>query len=62
VEIGNASTYSNCTDLAICGPTSWSGTSITAKCNVGGLNSNDSWYLFVIDGDNDESSGYKVKD
>ena len=62
VEIGNASTYSSCTDIAIQGPTSWSSSSITAKCNTGGLSSNDSWYLFVIDGSGTASTGEKVKD
>jgi len=62
VEIGNDSTYSNCTALAICVPTSWSSSSITAKVNIGGLDSGDSWYLFVFDAGNDGSSGYKVKD
>jgi len=60
VEIGNASTYSSCTDLAISGPTSWSSSSITAKCNIGGLNSSDDWYLFVVDAANNASAGYQV--
>jgi hypothetical protein len=62
VEIGNSSTYNNCTALAISPSTSWSGSSITAKCNVGGLPSGDAWYLFVLDSSNVASSGYKVKD
>ena len=60
VEIGNASTYSSCTDLAICGPTSWSSSSVTAKCNVGGLSPADDWYMFVIDSSGSASTGYKV--
>jgi len=60
VEIGNASTYSSCTDLAISGPTSWSSGSITAKCNIGGLNAADDWYLFVVDAAGDASAGYQV--
>jgi len=59
VEIGNNSDYDSCTDLAIQGPTSWSSSSITAKCNIGGLGSGD-WYLFVINGSNVKSTGYKV--
>jgi len=59
VEIGNSSTYNNCTQLAVCPSTSWSGTSITAKCNLGGL-SGSGWYLFVIDASGNVSSGYLV--
>jgi len=59
VEIGNNSNYASCTDRAICGPTSWSSSSITAKCNVGGLGGGD-WYLFVINGNDVQSTGYKV--
>jgi len=36
-----------------------SGTSITAKCNTGGL-SGSGWYLFVIDASGNVSSGYLV--
>jgi len=60
VVIGNNSNYASCTDLAICGPTSWSSSSITAKCNIGGLDPADDWYLFVINGSNQESTGYKI--
>jgi hypothetical protein len=59
VVIGNNSDYDSCTDLAICGPTSWSSSSITAKCNIGGLGGGD-WYLFVINGSSVKSTGYKV--
>ena len=58
VEIGNDSTYADCTAIAICVPTSWSSSSITAKVNVGGLDAQDDWYLFVTDADEDVSSGY----
>jgi hypothetical protein len=57
VEIGNSPTYSNCTRLAICGPTSWSGTSITAVCNLGGVWGGP-WYLFVVDAGGNASSGW----
>jgi len=59
VVIGNNSNYASCTDLAICGPTSWSSSSITAKCSIGGLGGGD-WYLFVINGSDVASTGYKV--
>jgi hypothetical protein len=60
VEIGNASSYNNCTGLAVCVPTNWGSSSITAKCNVGGLDPQDDWYLFVVDADGDVSSGYSL--
>ena len=59
VEIGNSSTYNNCTQMALCPSTSWSGTSITAKCNLGGL-SGGPWYLFVVDATGSVSSGYQL--
>jgi len=57
VEIGNASTYNNCTRLAICPTTSWSDTSIAAVCSLGGL-SGGAWYLFVVDANGSASNGY----
>jgi len=47
-EIGNASTYSNCTNLAVCSVTSWSSTSITATMRTGSFSSGQA-YLYVID-------------
>lgn len=48
VEIGNASTYSSCTNLAVITPTSWSDTSITATVRQGSF-ANGSAYLYVTD-------------
>jgi len=60
VEIGNNPVYGSCTKLAISAPTSWSGTSITATVNVGGLDPAEDWYLFVVDASGVPSAGYKV--
>jgi len=57
VEIGNASTYSSCTKLAICTPTAWSDTSITATLRYGCFNGFEAVYVFVIDKDNNPSTG-----
>ena len=58
VEIGNASTYSACTKLAIATPTSWADTSVTATVREGSFDNGDSVYLYVIDKDNAPSAGY----
>lgn len=60
VEIGNNATYSNCTNLAVQTPTSWSGTSITATVRQGSFGSSDSAYLFVVDSDGNVSSGKAI--
>jgi len=60
VEIGNNSTYSRCTNLAVITPVSWGSNSITAKVRQGSFNAGSSAYLFVIDAAGAVSSGYPV--
>ena len=60
VEIGNASTYAACTNLAIITPTSWSASSIAATVRSGSFAANASAYLYVIDSSNTISSGYPI--
>jgi len=48
VEIGNASTYSASTNLAVATATSWSDTSVQATVRLGNF-SNGAAYLYVID-------------
>ncbi|GAB6909888.1 exported hypothetical protein [Desulfosarcina cetonica] len=60
VEIGNASSYDNCTHREIQIPTSWSSDSISIKINTGSFNSGDGVYLFVVDSEGNTSSGYKI--
>jgi len=52
VELGNASTYAACTDLAVCDRTSWSSNEIIANCREGGLNLANPTWLYVITSDN----------
>lgn len=59
VEIGNAPTYSECTNLATITPTSWSDTSISATVRQGSF-SNGSAYLFVVDADGAVSEGKQI--
>jgi len=59
VEIGNASTFANCTNLSVCTVTSWSASSIQATVRTGSF-SNGTAYLFVVDSDGNVSSGYEV--
>jgi hypothetical protein len=61
VEIGNASTYNSCTNLAIATPTSWGSSSITATVRQGSLGSSSSAYLYVTDASGSvNSNGYPI--
>lgn len=60
IEIGNASTYANCTNLAVCTPTAWGDTSITATVRLGSFTPGQTAYLFVVDSTGSVSSGYQV--
>jgi len=60
VEIGNNATYTSCTNLAVCTPTSWGDTSITATVRTGSF-TNGTAYLYVTDSDGStNSTGYEV--
>lgn len=60
VEIGNASTYANCTNLAIATPTNWSSSSITATLRSGSFMSGSA-YLYVLDSSNTpNAAGYPI--
>lgn len=59
VEIGNASTYAACTNLAVCTPTSWGDTSIAATVRQGSFSAGTA-YLFVVDSDGAVSDGYEI--
>lgn len=60
VELGNAPTYSSCTNREPQIPSSWSNTSITTTLNKGRFNSGDTAYLFVIDANGVPSPGYPI--
>jgi hypothetical protein len=51
VEIGNANTYTGCSNLAVCTPTSWGATSIVCTVRQGSFANDDTAYLYVIDED-----------
>lgn len=59
VEIGNNATYSSCTNLATCTPTSWGDTSITATLRSGTFSSGTA-YLFVTDSSGVTSAGKEI--
>ncbi len=59
VEIGNNATYSSCTNLTVCTPTSWSDTSITATVRGGSFTSGTA-YLFVTDASGVTSAGKEI--
>lgn len=61
VEIGNAATYTSCTNLALITPDSWSSNSITATVRQGRFANNSKVYLYVSDATgNVNSIGYPV--
>ena len=60
VEIGNNSTYSRCTNLAVITPVSWGSNSITATVRQGSFTAGSSAYLFIIDAAGVVSPGYPV--
>ena len=61
VEIGNASTYGACTNLAIVTPTSWSASLITGTVRQGASTSGQSAYIYVTDASgNVNATGYRV--
>lgn len=61
VEIGNNSTYSKCTNLAILTPTIWSDSKVTTTVRQGSFTPGSKAYLFVIDAKGAVSPGYPVK-
>ena len=61
VEIGNASTYGACTNLAIVTPTSWSTSLITGTVRQGAFTSGQSAFIYVTDaGGNVNATGHPV--
>ena len=61
VEMGNASTYSASTNLALITPTAWGDTSITATVRQGQFDAEDSAYLYVVHADGTvNATGYPV--
>lgn len=61
VEMGNASTYSASTNLALITPTAWGDTSITATVRQGQFDAEESAYLYVVHADGTaNANGYPV--
>jgi len=61
VEVGNASTWSGCTQREIQIPSAWSGSSITITANKGSFGSFSGKYLYVVDSSgNINSNGYAI--
>lgn len=57
VELGDASTYSACTQRVICPASSWSTTSITAKAYTGRWTTGATVYAYVVGSDNTVAAG-----
>lgn len=53
VEVGSHETYTDCTNLTVVTPTSWSDTSIEGKFWIGSFSGDDTAYVFVVDSDGD---------
>ena len=60
VEIGNKPDYNSCTKMAISTPTSWSSSKINVTVREGTFEPGEKGYLFVVDADNNPSSGFPV--
>jgi hypothetical protein len=61
IEIGNASTYSASTNLALLTPTAWSAGSISATVRDGSFASGSTAYLYVVDSTGAvNTSGYPI--
>ena len=61
VEIGNSSTYTSSTNLAVSTPSSWSDTSIQLQFRKGSFTPNQTAYLYVIDASgNVNTNGYPI--
>lgn len=59
VEIGNNATYTSCTNLAVCTPTAWGDTEITATVRAGSFTTGTA-YLFVVDASGNASAGTEI--
>jgi hypothetical protein len=59
VEIGDNPSYASCTNLAICTPTNWGDSSVTATVRTGGF-ADGTAYLFVVDANGDASAGEEI--
>lgn len=59
VEIGNNATYTSCTNLAVCTPTAWGDTEITATVRAGSFTTGTA-YLFVVDASGNASAGKEI--
>ena len=60
VELSNSATWRPSGHREIQPVSSWAGNKITAKISKGGLASLESSYIFIIDADNQPSTGYKL--
>lgn len=59
VEIGNADTYTGCSSLTMCTPTSWGDSSIVCTVRQGNLPAGDAW-IYITDANGNRTSGYRV--
>ena len=60
VEIGDNSTWENCTFRVIQPVTLWTDTEIQFNFNKGGLQSGNTYYLFFVDEENQSYAGLPV--
>jgi hypothetical protein len=59
VEIGNANTYTGCSSLSMCTPTSWGSSSIVCTVRRGNLTEGYAW-VYVTDAAGNRSPGYRI--
>lgn len=61
VEIGDASTWANCTFREIQPSTSWTSSGVRIRFNQGGLKAGTQYYAYVVDASGNVSNGYPIE-
>jgi len=60
VEIGDASSYANCSKIAIATAVTWADSQVTAIIRQGSFNTGDNAYLYLIDANGNVSNGQQI--
>jgi len=60
IEIGNASSYANCTKIAIATAVTWGASQVTATIRPGSFQTGASAYLYLIDAAGNVSNGQQI--
>lgn len=61
VEIGDASTWANCTFREVQPATSWTSSGVRVRLNQGGLREGVQYYAYVVDSAGNVSNGFPIQ-